>query len=131
MGFGDAVNWAPLAHARRRTRSPSRPQISPRRTPGQPSFESPARRRVTIDISAGAVGKIVVGLIALGLISGFMDRMRDVFVWTLAALFLAVALNPLVTRLEPRIGRRPAATVVFVGFLIRSSPSSRPSWRRS
>ena len=90
----------------------------PRAKARQPSFESPARRRVTIDISAGAVGKIVVGLIALGLISGFMDRMRDVFVWILAATFLAVALNPLVTRLEPRIGRRPAATVVFVGFLI-------------
>ena len=44
--------------------------------------------------------------------------MRDIFVWTLAALFLAIALNPLVERLEPRIGRRPAATVVFVGFVI-------------
>jgi predicted PurR-regulated permease PerM len=36
----------------------------------------------------------------------------------LAALFLAIALNPLVERLEPRIGRRPAATVVFLGFVI-------------
>jgi predicted PurR-regulated permease PerM len=39
-------------------------------------------------------------------------------VWTLAAAFLAVALNPLVNRLEPRIGRRPAATVVVLGFVI-------------
>ena len=39
-------------------------------------------------------------------------------VWTLAALFLAIALNPLVERLEPRLGRRPAATVVFLGFVI-------------
>ena len=44
--------------------------------------------------------------------------MRDVFVWILAAAFLAIALNPLVERLEPRLGRRPAATVVFLGFVI-------------
>jgi predicted PurR-regulated permease PerM len=44
--------------------------------------------------------------------------MRDVIVWTMAAAFLAIALNPLVVRLEPRIGRQPAATVVFLGFVI-------------
>ncbi len=38
--------------------------------------------------------------------------------WTLAAAFLAIALNPLVERLEPRMGRRPAATVVVLGFVI-------------
>jgi predicted PurR-regulated permease PerM len=78
----------------------------------------PPRQRLTVDVSGGAVAKIVVGLLALGVIAGLMDRMRDVFVWTLAALFLAIALNPLVERLEPRIGRRPAATVVFLGFTI-------------
>jgi predicted PurR-regulated permease PerM len=73
---------------------------------------------MTIDITGAAVGKIVVGLLVLGVLGGFMDRMRDVFVWILAAAFLAIALNPLVERLEPRIGRRPAATVVFIGFVI-------------
>jgi len=41
-----------------------------------------------------------------------------VLVWIFAAAFLAIALNPLVVRLEPRMGRRTAATVVFVGFVI-------------
>ena len=117
LGFGDAENGHHSPMPVDELEAPAAAG-QPAAKPRKPSFQSPARRRVTIDISAGAVGKIVVGLIALGLISGFMDRMRDVFVWILAAAFLAVALNPLVTRLEPRIGRRPAATVVFVGFLI-------------
>jgi predicted PurR-regulated permease PerM len=78
----------------------------------------PGRRRVIIDISGGAVAKIVIGLLALAFIGGLLDRMRDIFVWILAAAFLAIALNPLVEKLEPRIGRRPAATVVFIGFVI-------------
>jgi predicted PurR-regulated permease PerM len=64
------------------------------------------------------VAKIVVGLLGLAVLAGLLDRMRDVLIWTLAALFLAIALNPLVERLEPRLGRRPAATVVFLGFVI-------------
>jgi predicted PurR-regulated permease PerM len=82
------------------------------------SSDRPSQRRLTVDVTGAAVARIVVGLLALGLISGLMGRMRDVFVWTLAALFLAIALNPLVERLEPRLGRRPAATVVFLGFVI-------------
>src|ERR1700712_3766173 len=78
----------------------------------------PGRRRVTFDISGGTITKLVVGLLVLGFVSGLLDRMRDIFVWFLAAAFLAVALNPLVGKLEPKIGRRPAATVVFIGFVI-------------
>ena len=70
--------------------------------------DGPAMRRtVTFDISAAAVAKIVVGLLALAFIGDLAGQMRDVFVWTLAAAFLAIALNPLVERLEPRLGRRP------------------------
>jgi predicted PurR-regulated permease PerM len=64
------------------------------------------------------VAKVVVGLLLLGFVGGLLGRMRDVFVWTLAAAFLAIALNPLVERLEPRLGRRPAATIVFLGFAL-------------
>jgi predicted PurR-regulated permease PerM len=77
-----------------------------------------APRRLTVDITGTAVVKIVVGLLALAFLGDLAGRMRDVFVWTLAAEFLAIALNPLVERLEPRMGRRPAATVVFLGFVI-------------
>ncbi|MDX6495393.1 MAG: hypothetical protein QOE17_1379 [Gaiellales bacterium] len=80
--------------------------------------ETPRRPRIMIDISGFAVIKIVAGLLALALLTNLLTQMRDVIVWTLAAAFLAIALNPLVVRLEPRIGRRPAATVVFCGFVI-------------
>ena len=80
--------------------------------------ESHVTRRMTIDVTGSAVAKIVVGLLLLGFIGDLAGRMRDVIVWLLAATFLAIALNPLVEKLEPRIGRRPAATVVFLGFVI-------------
>jgi predicted PurR-regulated permease PerM len=96
------------------------------RDPGTPSTRGPeppdpyslAARRMTIDISGMAVAKIVVGLLALAFVGDLAGRMRDVFVWLLAAAFLAIALNPLVERLEPRLGRRVAATVVVIGFVI-------------
>jgi predicted PurR-regulated permease PerM len=91
---------------------------SPRPAPSGPRLDPLARSRLTIDVSGTAVVKIVLGLLALGFVSGLLERMRDVFVWILAAAFLAVALNPLVERLEPRLGRRPAATVVFLGFVV-------------
>jgi predicted PurR-regulated permease PerM len=77
-----------------------------------------ARRRVTIDVTWATVAKLVVGLLAVAFVGDLAGRMRDVFVWIVAAAFLAVALNPVVERLEPRLGRRPAATVVFLGFTI-------------
>jgi predicted PurR-regulated permease PerM len=75
-------------------------------------------RRLTIDISATAVLKIVVGLLVLSFIADLLSHLHDLFVWTLTATFLAVALNPLVVRLEPRLGRKTAATVVFLGFVV-------------
>jgi predicted PurR-regulated permease PerM len=91
----------------------------PERASDEPaSSRARARRRLTIDITGGAVAKLVVGLLALAFIGDLAGKMREVFVWTLAAAFLAIALNPLVERLEPRMGRRPAATVVVLGFVI-------------
>src|SRR5690242_4521885 len=78
----------------------------------------PRAGRVVIDLSARSVMRLVVGLLALAFIANIAGQMRDVLVWIFAAAFLAIALNPLVVRLEPRLGRRTAATVVFVGFVI-------------
>ena len=93
------------------------PRPAPR-GPEPPDSNPLAARRLTIDISGTAVAKLVAGLLALAFLGDLAGRMRDVFVWLLAATFLAIALNPLVERLEPRLGRRPAATVVFLGFTI-------------
>jgi predicted PurR-regulated permease PerM len=80
--------------------------------------EAPSRSRLTFDVTAAAVAKVIVGLLVLGFVGDLFARMRDLFVWTLAALFLAIALNPMVERLEPRIGRKPAATVVVLGTVL-------------
>jgi predicted PurR-regulated permease PerM len=97
----------------------NRPLLSaPATTAGTSDAPPPPRRRVTIDVTAMAVAKIVVGLLLLAFVGDLAGRMRDIFVWILAATFLAIALNPLVERLEPRLGRRPAATIVVIGFVI-------------
>ena len=82
-----------------------------------PSLEQGARR-IQFDISAWAVVKLMAGLLLLGVVGNVAYQIRDVFVWTAAALFLAVALNPLVARLEPKLGRTAAALLVFLGFVM-------------
>ena len=92
----------------------------PRAVPASHASPGPEQRprRLTIDVTRQAVAKIVVGLLVLGFIGDTLGRMRDIFVWVLAATFLAIALNPLVEKLEGRLGRRLAATVVFAGFVV-------------
>lgn len=75
-------------------------------------------RRVRIDVSAWAIAKLMAGLLLLGVVGNLAHQIRDVLVWAAAALFLAVALNPLVARLEPKLGRTAAALVVFLGFVV-------------
>ena len=81
---------------------------------------SPERgtRRVEFDVSGWAVVKLMAGLLLLGIAGNVVYQIRDVFIWTAAALFLAIALNPLVARLEPRLGRTTAALAVFLGFVV-------------
>jgi predicted PurR-regulated permease PerM len=82
------------------------------------SSTEPQPRRVQFDVSGWAVVKLMAGLLLLGVVGNLAHQIRDVLVWTAAALFLAVALNPLVARLEPRLGRTAAALVVFLGFVV-------------
>src|SRR3954470_31827 len=74
--------------------------------------------RYVWDIRWAAVGKIMVGLFALGIAGSVLSQVRDVAVWVGAAFFLAIALNPLVARLEPRLGRTVAVLTVFLGFVV-------------
>ena len=104
-----------------RTQSTTMPVAPPPREEEQPLLTSswgPRSGRMVVDISARSVARIVVGLFVLGFMVSIAGEMRDVLVWIFSAAFLAIALNPLVVRLESRMGRRPAATVVFIGFVI-------------
>ena len=94
------------------------PDMSAAADPEPSSSIGADARRLQFDISAWAVAKVMVGLLLLGVVGNVALQIRDVLVWTAAALFLAVALNPLVTRLEPKLGRTAAALVVFIGFVL-------------
>jgi predicted PurR-regulated permease PerM len=74
-------------------------------------------REVRIDVPGWAIAKLVVGLLLLAFVGDLASQVREVLVWTLAALFLAIALNPLVTRFESRLGRTGATLAVFGTFV--------------
>jgi predicted PurR-regulated permease PerM len=95
-----------------------RPETSTTTEPERRSGARPDARRVEFDVSGWAVVKLMAGLLLLGIVGNVAYQVRDVLVWTAAALFLAVALNPLVTRLEARLGRTAAAVAVFLGFVV-------------
>jgi predicted PurR-regulated permease PerM len=63
---------------------------------------------------------VVIGILVAAFITlKILWISRHILSWVFIALFLALALNPAVDRLERRFGRRGAATgVVFVGALI-------------
>jgi predicted PurR-regulated permease PerM len=79
---------------------------------------SPGGRRLTFDVTGAAIVKASIAILVIGFVGSLVSELRDLFIWTLTALFFAIALNPLVERLEPRIGRKPAATVVVLGSAI-------------
>jgi predicted PurR-regulated permease PerM len=78
----------------------------------------PEPRKVVFDISGWAVAKLMTGLLLLGVVGSLASQVRNVIIWLLAAIFLAVALNPLVSRLEPRLGRTGATLAVFSAFTV-------------
>jgi predicted PurR-regulated permease PerM len=78
----------------------------------------PAPTRVVFDVSGWAVAKLMTGLLVLGFVTSLASQVRNVLIWMLAAIFLAVALNPLVTRLEPKLGRTGATLAVFTVFTL-------------
>jgi predicted PurR-regulated permease PerM len=77
----------------------------------------PWPQRTVVELPSATIAKLVAGLIALSLTLELASQIREVLIWCGAALFLAIALNPLVARIEPRIGRTAAVLVVFTGFL--------------
>src|SRR4051794_10827889 len=83
-----------------------------------PPPEEQPRVRYIWDVRWTAVAKLMVGFLLLGIVGNLLDQVRDVAVWVGAAAFLAIALNPLVSRLEPRFGRTAAVLIVFVGFIV-------------
>jgi predicted PurR-regulated permease PerM len=76
------------------------------------------RRLVSFDVPAAMLLKIGVAILLLVLAGEVLSQIRDALVLVVTSLFLAVALNPLVQRLERRLSRRLSVLAVFLGFVL-------------
>ena len=76
------------------------------------------RRLVTFDLPAAILLKIGIAVLLLVLAGEVLSQIRDALVLVATSLFLAVALNPLVQRLERRLSRRLSVLAVFFLSLI-------------
>jgi predicted PurR-regulated permease PerM len=89
---------------------------------GGPAPDPTPVRRTIIEFPTRTLVRVVVALIIFGLAVNLLATLRDVVVWTATALFLAIALDPAVSRLERRMARPAAVLIVFglfaVGLLV-------------
>jgi predicted PurR-regulated permease PerM len=74
------------------------------------------RQRLDVYLPFPTLVRIVAAGLAFVVLAGLLDVMRGVLVWTLGAVFLALAVEPLVHGLERRgLSRRSATLIVYLG----------------
>lgn len=80
---------------------------------------TPASERV-VDLRARTILRVLLIVLAVGVTLEVLWIARHVLAWVVIALFLAVALDPLVSRIERRgrIGRGPAIAIAYLLVLI-------------
>jgi predicted PurR-regulated permease PerM len=83
---------------------------------GEP--EPPGGAVRVVDLDWRSVAVVLAAFVSLLALTGIVRGARDTITSTVIGLLLALALNPLVSAVQGRIGRRaPAVAVVLVGFL--------------
>ena len=85
---------------------------------GGPAPDPTPVRRTIVEFPTRTLVRVVVALIIFGLAVNLLATLRDVVVWTATALFLAIALDPAVSRLERRMARPAAVLIVFGLFAL-------------
>ena len=85
---------------------------------GGPAPDPTPVRRTIVEFPTRTLVHVVVALIIFGLAVNLLATLRDVVVWTATALFLAIALDPAVSRLERRMARPAAVLIVFGLFAL-------------
>src|SRR4029079_11753354 len=85
---------------------------------GGPAPDPTPVRRTIVEFPTRTLVRVVVALIIFGLAVNLLATLRDVVVWTATALFLAIALDPAVSRLELRMARPAAVLIVFGLFAL-------------
>ena len=73
---------------------------------------------MVVDIPLRVVVKVLSALFAFTVAVSLLESIRTVIVWVGMALFIAIALNPAVARVERTMRRTWAVVVVFFAFII-------------
>ena len=84
-----------------------------------PAPDPPAGVR-TVELDWHSVAVVLAAFVGLLALTGVVRGARQTFTSAVVGALLALALNPLVTAVEPRVGgrRAPAVAVVLAGFLV-------------
>ena len=77
-----------------------------------------APQRIVLDVPLRTVGKVLVAILVFSITVSLLESVRTVLVWVGMALFIAIALNPAVVRVEQLMRRNWAVVCVFFGFIV-------------
>ena len=77
-----------------------------------------APRHVVLDVPFRVIAKVLVSVLVFSLAVSFLHSVRTVLIWVGMAVFIAIALNPAVVRLERVMRRNWAVMTVFFTFVV-------------
>jgi len=74
--------------------------------------------RLVVDVPLRVVAKVLTAVLVFSIAVSLLEGVRSVLIWVGTALFIAIALNPAVVRVERAMRRTWAVVTVFFAFLI-------------
>ena len=77
-----------------------------------------APSRVVLDVPFRVIAKILVSVLVFSIAVSLLDSVRTVLIWLGMAVFIAIALNPAVVRVERLMRRTWAVVAVFFTFVV-------------
>ncbi len=77
-----------------------------------------APNRVVLDVPFRVIAKILASVLAFSIAVSLLDSVRTVLIWLGMAVFIAIALNPAVVRVERLMRRTWAVVTVFFTFVV-------------
>ena len=77
-----------------------------------------APSRVVLDVPFRVIAKVLVSVLVFSIAVSLLDSVRTVLIWLGMAVFIAIALNPAVVRVERLMRRTWAVVTVFFTFVV-------------
>ena len=75
-------------------------------------------QRIVLDVPLRTVAKVLAAILVFTIAVSLLESVRTVLVWVGMAVFIAIALNPAVVRVERVMRRNWAVVTVFFAFII-------------